>query len=124
MRDTLKRYGWAGAVALIACVATARGTAQRPDPFIDHSDTGETIHVLPAPALIHNPHADGPTDAPVSNGTAVYAASYGSGKLTDHGGPEIAGAQFRAIYWNSTVANATQTSFGYGTISSQMNAFI
>jgi len=51
-------------------------------------------------------------------------ASYGSGKLTDHGGPEIAGAQFRAIYWNSTVANATQTSFGYGTISSQMNAFI
>ena len=27
------------------------------NPFVDHSDTGETIHVLPGPAALHNPHA-------------------------------------------------------------------
>jgi hypothetical protein len=125
MRQTVKRYGWAAAMALIACVATARGLAQRPEnPFQDRSDTGEIIHVLPTPASIHSPHDTQPTEAPVANGTAVYAASYGSGNLSDHGGPEMSNAAFRAIYWNSTVANATATSLGYSTVSSQLNAFI
>lgn len=125
MRHSLRRYGWGSAIALITCVATSRGLAQRPtDPFHDHSDTGEIVHVLPTPASIHSPHDTQPTDAPVAQGTAVYPASYGSGDLTDHGGPEISSAAFRAIYWNSSVANATATSLGYSTISSQLNAFI
>jgi hypothetical protein len=125
MRQTLKRYGWAAAVAVIACVATTRGMAQPPqNPFHDHSDTGEVVHVLPTPASIHSPRDTQPTFAPAPNGeTAVYPASYGSGTLTDHGGPEISNAEFRAIYWNSSVANSTATG-GNGTISSRLNAFI
>jgi hypothetical protein len=80
--------------------------------------------VLPTPASIHSPHDTQPTEAPVANGTAVYPASYGSGNLTDHGGPEISNAAYRAIYWNSSVANSTATSLGYSTISSQLTAFI
>jgi hypothetical protein len=122
---TLKRYGWGLAVAAIAVVASMRGLAQPPDdPFHDRSDTGQIVHVLPSPAQLHNPHFAAPTDAPVANGTAVYPASYGLGNLTDHGGPEISNAQFRAIFWNSSVANSTATSLGYSTISSQINAFI
>ena len=125
MKNTLKRYGWGSAIALIACVATARGLAQQPgDPFHDRSDTGEIVHVLPTPASVHSPHDTQPTEAPVSNGTAVYPASYGSGNLTDHGGPEISLAAFRAIYWNSSVANSTATSLGYATVQSQISAFI
>ena len=125
MTQSLRRCGWGSAIALIACVATARGLAQRPaDPFHDRSDTGEIIHVLPTPASIHSPHDTQPTEAPVAQGTAVYPASYGSGNLTDHGGPEISNAAFRAIYWNSSVANSTATSLGYSTVSSQLNAFI
>jgi hypothetical protein len=125
MTNTLKRLGWGGAIAVVTCVATARGLAQRPvDPFHDRSDTGEILHVLPTPASIHSPHDTQPTEAPVANGTAVYPASYGSGNLTDHGGPEISNAAYRAIYWNSSVANSTATSLGYSTISSQLTAFI
>jgi hypothetical protein len=124
MTNTLKRLGWGGAIALIACVATARGLAQRPDdPFHDRSDTGEIVHVLPTPASIHSPHDTQPTDAPVASGTAVYGASYGSGSLTDHGGPEISNAAFKAIYWNGSVANAPG-SLGYSSIQSQISAFI
>ena len=126
MAPRFKHLGsWFGMAALVACVAVARTGAQPgQDPFIDHSDNGETIHVLPAQAAIHNPHDTQPTDAPVVNGTAVYPASFGSGTLTDHGGPEISNAQFRAIYWNASVANATATSLGYATVSAQIDGFI
>jgi hypothetical protein len=117
--------GWFGVAVLVACVAVARTGAQPgQNPFIDHSDNGDTIHVLPPQAAIHSPHDTQPTEAPVVNGTAVYPASYGSGTLTDHGGPEISNAQFRAIYWNASVANSTATSLGYPTISAQINGFI
>jgi hypothetical protein len=76
------------------------------NPFVDHSDNGEIVHVLPAPAALHSPHDTQPTDAPPRKGLYVAAASYGSGKLIDHGGPEIPFAQFYAIYWNGTVANS------------------
>src|SRR6476469_6028017 len=125
MTYTFKRYTWASAIALIVCVATSRGLAQHPgDPFHDRSDTGEIVHVLPTPASIHSPRDTQPTDAPVAQGTSVFPASYGSGNLTDHGGPEISNAAFRAVYWNSSVANSTATSLGYSTISAQLNAFI
>ena len=125
MRQTLTRYGRGTAIALIVGVASARMLAQPPqDPFHDRSDTGEIVHVLPTPASVHSPHDTQPTDAPLHRGTSVYPASYGSGNLTDHGGPEIPNAAFRAIYWNSSVANSTATSAGYSTISSQLTAFI
>jgi hypothetical protein len=60
------------------------------NPFHDHSDTGETIHVLPGPAALHNPHDTQPTIAPPQQGTAVFPPSFGSGDLIDHGGLEIA----------------------------------
>jgi len=125
MTQTYKRVSSSlGVALLVAVAAVARTGAQPPqDPFIDHSDKGEVIHVLPPPAAIHNPHDRQPTDAPVQNGTAVFPASYGSGNLIDHGGPQIANAQFRAIYWNASVANSTATSLGYATIKDQINAF-
>jgi hypothetical protein len=91
--------------------------AQHPvDPFHDRSDTGEIVHVLPTPAAVHSPHDTSPTFAPAPNGeAAVFPASYGSGNLVDHGGPEMSGAAFRAIYWNSSVANS---------VSSVINGFI
>lgn len=93
------------------------------NPFIDHADTGELIHVLPIPASIRSPHDTQPTDAP-RNGTGVYAASYGSGNLTDHGGLEISNAGFLAIYWNTKVSDSAQTAAGYTTIKEQIDAFI
>jgi hypothetical protein len=82
------------------------------NPFIDHSDNGETIHVLPTPASIRSPRDTQPTTAPPRKGTAVYPASYGSGNLIDHGGLEIGNAGFQAIYWNSSVANSVSTQIG------------
>jgi hypothetical protein len=117
---------WGGAAVLVGCVAIARIGAQDPgDPFHDHGDKGETIHVLPTPAAAHNhnPHETQPTYAPVQGGTSVFPPSYGSGNLTDHGGPEISNASFRAIYWNALVANSTAASQGQ-TISSQIDGFI
>jgi hypothetical protein len=121
----LKICTWGGVAVLVGSVAMIRAGAQNPhDPFFDHGDRGETIHVLPAPAAIHNPRDTQPTDAPLVSGLQVYPGSYGSGNLTDHGGPEIANAQFRAIYWNADVASSTATSLGYATISAQIDGFI
>src|SRR5262252_8537587 len=94
--------------AIGALVATSRPMHGQGggSPFIDHSDTGEVIHVLPAPASIHSHHDTQPTDAPAHAGLAVYPASYGLGNLIDHGGHEIPNAGFFAIYWNSSVATS------------------
>jgi hypothetical protein len=111
-------------IGIVVC-AIAYGSAQgRQNPFVDRADTGELIHVLPTPAAIRSPRDTQPTDAPPSKGTAVYAASYGSGKLVDHGGEEMSGAGFVAIYWNTDVSDSVQTSAGYGTIQAQINAFV
>ena len=124
-RTVLKLCGWFCAAVLVASVAVARAGAQHPQhPFIDHSDTGEVVHVLPAPAALHSPRDTGPSDAPVVNGLQVYPASYGSGNLVNHGGPEMSNASFRAIYWNSSVANSTATSLGYATVEQQIAGFI
>jgi hypothetical protein len=93
----LRVLGWAGAAVLIAGVSIARIGAQDPDdPFHDHGDKGETIHVLPTPALAHRVSHDGEQEifAPVHVGTAVFSARYGAGKLKDNHGPEIANASF------------------------------
>lgn len=104
--------------------------SQGKSPFIDHSDTGETVHVLPTPASIRSPRDTGATMAPAGSEAAVYGASYGSGLLVNHGGPVIGTAGFWALYWNSSVANSTQTSLVQGTstkyasLREQMDAFI
>jgi hypothetical protein len=119
-----KVLGWLGVSAFVVCVWVARTGAQHPfDPFFDRNDNGEIIHVLPTPAAAHSPRATNPTDAPLVHGTAVFPPSFGAGDLVDHGGPEIPDAQFRAIYWNSSVANSTATSLGYATIKDQINGF-
>src|SRR5262245_61700661 len=98
---------WAGiAFAASLAVLTLLGTprhasAQGGNPFRGHSDTGETLHILPTPAAIHSPRDTGSTMAPPANEAAVYPASYGSGNLQNHGGPVISNAGFWALYWNS-----------------------
>jgi hypothetical protein len=94
------------------------------NPFRDHSDTGETVHVLPAPASVRSPRDTNPTDAPVTNRLSVYPASYGSGNLINHGGKIISSAQFYAVYWNPSVANSTATSLGYSSIRAQITNFV
>jgi hypothetical protein len=116
--------------AVVSVVAASRlGIGQGGgNPFVDHSDTGETVHVLPGAASLRSPHDTQPTVAPPQQGTAVFPASYGSGNLIDHGGLEIANAGFWAVYWNGNVANSTATSTGtsthYATIQAQMTDFI
>ncbi len=107
--------GWGGAALFIGCVAIARIGAQDPEnPFIDHGDRGEVIHVLPAPAVLHNhnPRFTEPTDAVLTGSPSVYPSANSSGSLIDHGGPEISNAQFQAIYYNPSVAESTATPNG------------
>ncbi len=94
------------------------------DSFHGFSESGQIVHVLPPPAAAHIPGDKQPLFAPVSNGAAVYRASYGLGKLRDHGGPEISGAGFQAVYWNSSVAHSISVSLGYSNIASQIDAFV
>src|SRR5205823_107765 len=76
----MKRFGPALAVAFALVAATRLISGQgHGNPFIDHSDNGEIVHVLPPEASIHSPHDTQPSFAPVLNQTAVYPASYGSG---------------------------------------------
>jgi hypothetical protein len=97
------------AIAMLGTAALAVGQG-RGNQFIDHSDNGDTIHVLPPHAALHNPNDDHPTDAPPHAGYAVYPPSYGSGVLGYHGGPTLGNASFQAIYWNSTLAASIRTS--------------
>jgi hypothetical protein len=104
----MKRISVAVAIAAIFSGTTLTIGQGRGNPFVDHSDNGETIHVLPPAAAIHNPNANNPTDAPPHFGYAVYGASYGSGSLSYHGGPVMGNAMFQAIYWNSSLATEIQ----------------
>jgi hypothetical protein len=119
----MKRLLFACAIASIAA-GTGALRAQRGDnPFIDHSDTGETIHVLPAPASIRSPRDTQPTDAPAHNGVSVFPASYGSGNLVNHGGHEIPFAGFFAVYWNGDVAGSAGSQ-GQPNLRTQVQNFV
>jgi len=120
----MKRIALACAVAAFAAAGANRLHGQGGgNPFIDHSDTGETVHVLPTPASAHSPRATQPTDAPAHSGLSVFPASYGSGNLIDHGGHQISFAGFFAIYWNGTVANSAGTQ-GNATLRSTVQNFV
>ena len=125
MKRVVVALGIASAFAVVIGSRSIVGQGSR-IPFVDHSDTGETVHVLPLPASIRSPFDTQPTIAPSRPGLSVYAPSYGSGNLVNHGGHEIPSAGFFAIYWNGTVANAGGsgvTSLGYANIQSQISAF-
>lgn len=92
------------------------------NPFLDHSDTGETVHVLPGPASIRSPRDTQPSFAPRPG--ATFPPSYGSGDLIDHGGNVMNPPRFYAVYWNSAVAFSTATSQSQATIQAQISAFI
>ena len=96
-------------VSVHATVAIAHAQSHNvANPFVDHADSGEVIHVLPTPASSHSPWDTQATDAPVANGTAVYPASYGSGQLQYHGGRIMPSPSYYAVYWNASVAMAVQ----------------
>jgi len=115
----------------LVLLASPRGAAsQGRNPFVDRSDTGEIVHVLPTPASVHSPRDTGPTMAPLSSQPTVYPGSYGTGLLVNHGGPVMTNAGFWALYWNGSVATSTQTSINqstgtkYATLREQMDAFL
>jgi len=125
------RFTTVASLAALALLGAPRHAASQGNgPFVDRSDTGEIIHVLPAPASIRSPRDTGATMAPAGDQAAVYGASYGSGLLLNHGGPVVSNAGFWALYWNSSVANSTQTSTNqatgtkYATLREQMDAFV
>jgi hypothetical protein len=95
------------------------------DPFHGKTDSGDDAHILPTPDILLGKNGAKPSFA--SKNTAgkatVFQAPYGSGNLINHGGPEISNASFYAVYWNSSVANSTQST-GYTTVSQQIQAFV
>jgi hypothetical protein len=119
----MKRFAYVCAAAFLLAGGGQIFGQGRDNPFVDHSDTGETVHVLPAPASIHSPRDTAPTDAVIGNRIGVYLASYGSGNLTNHGGPQMSLAGFYAIYYNATVANSAGSQ-GQPTLQAQVQAFL
>ena len=121
---------FASPIALVLLGPPGHAAAQGQSPFVARADTGEIVHVLPTPASVHSPRDTGPTMAPLSNQPAAYSPSYGSGPLVNHGGPVMTNAGFWAFYWNSSVANSTQTSINqstgtkYASLREQMDAFL
>src|SRR5262245_19919474 len=124
----MRRIGLGCAVALLLAGGSQMAGQRGGNPFIDHSDTGERLHILPAPAAVRSPHDPQPTCADLGGETKVFSASYGPGNLVDHGGPQISGAGFKAIYWNANVANSTatstQTTAHYNDLASEIDAFV
>jgi len=121
----MKRVLFGFGIAVL--VAGSQVTFGQPggNPFIDHSDTGETVHVLPAPAAIHSPRDTQPTDAPPSDFATVYPPSYGSGNLILHQGPQIPGAGFFQVYFGTTLANSTTgLSLNYTSFAAEIDGFV
>ena len=53
MNTTFKTIaGYAGMAFIVAGIAVARTGAQNGNPFQDKNESGEIVHVLPAPALV------------------------------------------------------------------------
>jgi len=119
----MKRFCVAAAVMMLASGSRVIIGQGRGNPFVDHSDTGEVVHVLPPQASVHSPHDTEPTDAVRSGKVQVNPPSYGSGNLINHSGHQISFAGFFAIYWNGTVANSAGSQ-GNGTLRSQVAAFV
>lgn len=120
---TITRLAFACGIAVLVCSAQ-QVFGQEGNPFVARGERGELVHVLPTPAAIRSPRDAEPIFAEPSTTATVYRASYGVGKLIDHGGPEIANAGFWAIYWNNSVASSSNASPSGSTIEAQIQAFI
>jgi len=116
------RFGAIG-LALAATGMFASGQEAEESPFLGHGDRGELVHVLPPPAAIRTADDNTPVVGGPHSGVSVYRASYGSGNLQYHGGAVMTTPAFYPIFWNSTVAGATGSSQGYGTIQNQISSF-
>src|ERR1051325_3151829 len=82
----------------------SQGNQGQDERFRAQTDSGDEAHVLPSPDVLLGPARA--TFAPTVAGSGVYPPSYGSGQLSDHGGPEIPTAGFYAVYWNQSVATS------------------
>jgi hypothetical protein len=122
----MKRLVLAAAIAVLAVGTASMEDRSDDDPFVHHADHGEKVHVMPTFERARRAQASAPLFAPALNKWAVYPGVYGSGNLIDHGGPEMGGAGFWAIYWNGAVANSTATSSPalFPHIQDEMKAFI
>jgi hypothetical protein len=98
-----KRLAYSGIVFLLGVSLTARAQ-ESDDAWHVKGDRGETVKVLPPQGNAGDAPGH-PVYAPIS-GFAVYPASYGSGKLVDHGGLEIANAGFYQIFYNGSTYDA------------------
>jgi hypothetical protein len=98
-------------------------------PIWGQSDTGQMVRLMRG---VGNGEltgdGGGPRFAPPvggpHNAASVYRASYGLGNLRYHGGKVMTGPKFYAIFWNSAVANSTDTSLGYGSLQTQITSFV
>jgi len=108
----------------ITAIPLAQSSASRQPPhFTARGDDGTVIHILPPPTQwsIDRQTAMAAVAQPTPR---VFPAPYGTGKLINHGGPEMPDASFFAIYWNRAVANSRQTSLGFSTLRQQMGTFV
>lgn len=119
------------ALAAIAVLAVGPGvygqeTKPNENAFLDRSDTGELVHILPTPASIRSPQDKQPilAQAPAQGSPTVFPASYGSGNLLYHNGLVVKSPSFYAVYWNSSVAASTATSLNYSSIEAEISSFI
>jgi hypothetical protein len=97
-----KRLAYTGFVLLLG-VSLSAG-AQESGAWQVKGDRGETVKVLPPQSKAGDAPGQ-PVFAPIS-GFTVYPASYGSGKLVDHRGLEIANAGFTQIFYNASTYDA------------------
>lgn len=120
-------------VVQLLCALVVFGDAvtaqkQRPDgQFTRYTEDGNRLHIVPSVELmsrIPRIKAANGDEGVVQGFATVYPSPYGQELLTDHGDPEIPNAKVQAVYWNASVANATATSLGYGTVRDQINGFL
>jgi hypothetical protein len=136
MKLTKQMIGVAACSALLVLGGTVYAQGNEPgqnqnqqgnsgNPFKQTTDSGDEAHVFPTSDVLLGSGV-APTLAP-KNGrgqATVYPASYGSGNLINHGGPQIPNASYYPVFWNSSVANSSDTSPGYASISAQIQAFV
>jgi len=92
--------------------------------FIEKSDDGEEFSVLPSPDTLAGVRDPKNMFAKPNSSASVFAASYGSGNVTYHGGRVMSNPNYFTVYYNTAVANSTATSLGYSNIQNQISSFV
>jgi hypothetical protein len=110
-------------ILLGVLLSAALTAAAQENPFRLKGDAGETVHVLPGPAALHNLHWPQPSDAPAGFATKFTFSPQYNAPLTRHGGGVISSAGVYNIFWNSSAANVAGTQ-GWPTAQGQMADFV